>query len=171
MPTSLIALAQLNPIVGDLGGNAAHILHAARTAYAQGARLLITAELSLTGYSPQDLLLRPDFLAASDAALTQLAQDLHAAAPDMQVLVGHPTAQASSAQYGQQRFNGGVAPGPQCAVKGFARYARTLGHSGHALGLGYMAQRGQQCGLPAGLVGFLQRCGQVFIGKVGVSLE
>ena len=98
MPTSLIALAQLNPIVGDLGGNAAHILHAARTAYAQGARLLITAELSLTGYSPQDLLLRPDFLAASDAALAQLAQDLHAAAPDMQVLVGHPTAQASSAQ-------------------------------------------------------------------------
>jgi NAD+ synthase (glutamine-hydrolysing) len=97
MPSpSLIALAQLNPTVGDLAGNAAQILHAARSAY--GVRLLLTAELSLTGYSPQDLLLRPDFLAASDAALAQLAQDLHTNTPDMQVLVGHPTAQAGSTQ-------------------------------------------------------------------------
>lgn len=98
MPNSLLALAQLNPTVGDLAGNAAQILQAARTAYAQGARLLITAELALTGYPPQDLLLRPDFLAASDAALAQLAQDLYAAAPDMQVLVGHPTGRADTAQ-------------------------------------------------------------------------
>jgi NAD+ synthase (glutamine-hydrolysing) len=96
MPSSLIALAQLNPIVGDLAGNAAQILQAARSAYAQGAKLLITAELSLTGYSPQDLLLRPDFLAACDAALLQLAHDLHAAAPEMQILVGHPAHEADS---------------------------------------------------------------------------
>ncbi|TXH48419.1 MAG: NAD+ synthase [Cellvibrionales bacterium] len=96
MPTSLIALAQLNPTVGDLAGNAAQILQAASSAHAQGAKLLITAELSLTGYSPQDLLLRPDFLAACEAALAQLAQDLHTAAPDMQVLVGHPEQDAAS---------------------------------------------------------------------------
>ena len=57
------------------------------------------------------------------------------------------------------------------AVKGFAWYACALCHGGHALGLGYMAQRAQQCGLPAGLLGFFQRCGQVLIGKVGVCLE
>ena len=96
MPHSLIALAQLNPTVGDLAGNAAQIVQAATAAYAQGAQLLITAELSLTGYSPQDLLLRPDFLHACDMALRQLAQDLHAAAPDMQVLVGHPQQDAAS---------------------------------------------------------------------------
>ena len=90
MTSSLIALAQLNPTLGDLSGNAAQILAAAEQAQAQSAGLLLTAELSLTGYPPQDLLLRPDFLAACDAQLAKLANDLHAAAPQVQVLVGHP---------------------------------------------------------------------------------
>lgn len=96
MSSDLIAMAQLNPIVGDLAGNAAQIVQAARTAYAQGARLLLTAELSLTGYPPEDLLLRPDFLIASEQALLRLAHDLQAAAPEMQVLVGHPSSDAGA---------------------------------------------------------------------------
>ena len=58
-----LALAQLNPLVGDLRGNAEQILAAARQAEAMGASLLLTPELSLWGYPPRDLLLRPSKLA------------------------------------------------------------------------------------------------------------
>ena len=97
MSSSLIAIAQLNPIVGDLAGNASAILQAAQTAQARGARLLLTSELSLCGYQPQDLLLRPAFVAACEAALAKLAIDLQQVAPAMQVLVGHPTHAAGAA--------------------------------------------------------------------------
>jgi NAD+ synthase (glutamine-hydrolysing) len=53
-----IALAQINPIVGDLSGNAKLIGDAAAVAHRSGAKLLITPELALTGYPPEDLLLR-----------------------------------------------------------------------------------------------------------------
>ena len=54
-----LALAQLNPVVGDLRGNAERILAAAIEASAGGATLLLTPELSLWGYPPRDLLLQP----------------------------------------------------------------------------------------------------------------
>ncbi len=57
-----IALAQINPVVGDLAGNAELILAAVREAQAAGADLLLTPELALSGYPPEDLLLRPAFL-------------------------------------------------------------------------------------------------------------
>ncbi|MGL4996871.1 MAG: NAD+ synthase [Deefgea sp.] len=57
-----IALAQINPIVGDLDGNTELIFAAAREAAANGAEILLTPELALTGYPPEDLLLRPAFL-------------------------------------------------------------------------------------------------------------
>jgi NAD+ synthase (glutamine-hydrolysing) len=63
-----IALAQINVTVGDLPGNAARIVAAAREALAQGAVLLVTPELSLCGYPPEDLLLRPAFIAGLSAA-------------------------------------------------------------------------------------------------------
>ena len=64
MPMSLkIAIAQINPALGDMAGNAAKILVAARRARAQGADLLLTPALALCGASPEHLLLRPDFLA------------------------------------------------------------------------------------------------------------
>lgn len=71
-----IAIAQLNPIIGDLRGNAQQILLAAQQATAQGARLLLTPELSLCGYPPRDLLMQPAFVAEMAAILVQLAQDL-----------------------------------------------------------------------------------------------
>jgi NAD+ synthase/NAD+ synthase (glutamine-hydrolysing) len=81
-----IAIAQINATVGDLAGNAARILDFAERARAQGADLLLTPELALCGYPPEDLLLRPDFYAACERELDALAAKLHGIA----VLVGHP---------------------------------------------------------------------------------
>ena len=67
-----LALAQLNPLVGDLLGNAEKILAAAREAERQNASLLLTPELSLWGYPPRDLLLQPALLAAQTDALDEL---------------------------------------------------------------------------------------------------
>lgn len=83
-----IALAQLNPIVGDLNGNRQLVLSAARQAAAAGAELLITPELAISGYPPKDLLLREGFAAACDRAVDLLAQEIP---PGLGVLVGHPT--------------------------------------------------------------------------------
>jgi NAD+ synthase (glutamine-hydrolysing) len=58
-----IALAQLNPTIGDLKGNADRILKTAQEVAAQGVKLLLTPELSLCGYPPRDLLLDANFIA------------------------------------------------------------------------------------------------------------
>jgi len=87
--TLKICVAQLNFIVGDLSGNAQKILDAANQAHAQGARLLLTPELSLCGYAAEDLYLRPAFMQACDDALKWLAAQL-AGLADMCVVVGHP---------------------------------------------------------------------------------
>lgn len=71
-----IAIAQLNPTIGDLAGNAQKILIAAQQAADQGARLLLTPELSLCGYPPRDLLMHPGFVASMAKTLEQLAHDL-----------------------------------------------------------------------------------------------
>ena len=69
----IVALAQLNPIVGDLEGNAARVLDAYRRAEAAGADLVLTPELCLTGYPPRDLLLRPGLRQQSLAQLQRVA--------------------------------------------------------------------------------------------------
>ncbi len=84
-----VAVLQFNPIVGDLAGNARQIVDQARLAHAQGARLVLTPELSLCGYPPEDLLLRPSFIQACQDALIGIAAEL-ADLPDLHVLVGHP---------------------------------------------------------------------------------
>ncbi|MEM1242882.1 MAG: NAD+ synthase [Cyanobacteria bacterium P01_H01_bin.26] len=71
-----LAIAQLNPTVGDLTGNAQQILAAAQDAAAQGARLLLTPELSLCGYPPRDLLLRPGFIQQMQMVAARVASDL-----------------------------------------------------------------------------------------------
>jgi NAD+ synthetase len=80
-----IAIAQINPIIGDLPGNAQIILEIAQRAAAKGVRLLLTPELSLCGYPPRDLLLNPSFIEAMGITLQQLARDLP---PNIAVLVG-----------------------------------------------------------------------------------
>ncbi len=81
-----LAIAQINCIVGDLAGNAAKILHYAEQARRQGAQLMLTPELGLCGYPPEDLLLRDGFNRACDQALIDLAKKITGIA----VVVGHP---------------------------------------------------------------------------------
>jgi len=71
-----LALGQLNPLVGDLAGNARRILEAAHQAQRDGARLLLTPELSLWGYPPRDLLLQPARLNRQRQVLDWLSQQL-----------------------------------------------------------------------------------------------
>jgi len=84
-----IALAQINPLLGDLAGNAQLIFQASEEAFKQGAKLVLTPELSLTGYPPEDLLLRPAFIEAAQRQLDKLMLEL-ARYPNLTVVVGHP---------------------------------------------------------------------------------
>ncbi len=84
-----IALAQLNPLLGDCAGNADRIFAAALEAHQQGASLMLTPELSLTGYPPEDLLLRPSFIGEAATVLNSLAARLKSI-KDLTVIVGHP---------------------------------------------------------------------------------
>lgn len=81
-----IAIAQFNATVGDIAGNADKIIVLATAASANGARLMITPELGLCGYPPEDLLLREDFIIANQKALNHIARTI----PDMTLVVGHP---------------------------------------------------------------------------------
>jgi NAD+ synthase (glutamine-hydrolysing) len=91
MPRLRLALAQSNPVVGDLAGNAEQIVAAARAAVAQGADLLALGEMALTGYPIEDLASRPSFLVDAGRAVTALAARLEAEGlGDLPVVVGHP---------------------------------------------------------------------------------
>ncbi len=81
-----IAIAQMNAMVGDIQGNTNKILAVAEEAYQNGATLLITPELALCGYPPEDLLYRKDFNQANVKALQQLCDAL----PNISLLIGHP---------------------------------------------------------------------------------
>ncbi len=104
--TLKLCVAQLNFIVGDLPGNARKIIDAARAAHADGARLLLTPELSICGYACEDLFLRPAFMAACDDAVKTVAREL-AGLSDMTVVVGHPSGgdQRTRSVAVQQRHN------------------------------------------------------------------
>ncbi|MCS7100757.1 MAG: NAD+ synthase [Burkholderiaceae bacterium] len=84
-----VAVAQINCTVGDFEGNTRRILDCAQRAAAAGAHALLTPELALCGYPPEDLLLRRAFYEASDRALVQLATRLQTHG-NLQVIVGHP---------------------------------------------------------------------------------
>ncbi|MDO8933990.1 MAG: nitrilase-related carbon-nitrogen hydrolase, partial [Rhodocyclaceae bacterium] len=81
-----IAIAQINCIVGDLAGNVAKILDYAHRAKAAGAQVMVAPELALTGYPPEDLLLRDGFYDACDQALFGLARETQG----ITLVIGHP---------------------------------------------------------------------------------
>ena len=81
-----VALAQVNPTVGDLVGNADLIKDGVAAAAAQGAQIAIFPEMVLTGYPVEDLALRPSFQQASRAALAQLATEIN---PSIVAIVGY----------------------------------------------------------------------------------
>ena len=85
-----ISVAQLNYCVGDMLGNAQKIIVAARAAYADGVRLVVTPELAICGYAAEDLLLRPSFIQACDDAVNLVAREL-AGLKGLAVVVGTPT--------------------------------------------------------------------------------
>jgi NAD+ synthase (glutamine-hydrolysing) len=68
-----VALAQINPTVGDLAGNAGLIAESVKSAQAQGANLIVFPEMIVTGYPVEDLALRPSFQAASIRAVEEIA--------------------------------------------------------------------------------------------------
>ncbi len=85
-----IALAQLNPTVGDLRGNCERILEAVQQAEEAGADLIIFSELILCGYPPKDILLREGFVEACDQAVERLARQIKS---NIGVILGHPSKQ------------------------------------------------------------------------------
>ena len=111
-----ICVTQLNYCVGDMPGNAQKIIDAARTAYQNGARLVVTPELAICGYAAEDLFLRTSFMQACDDAVNLVAREL-AGLKGLTVVVGTPakgtTRQGGEAQDGlrtksmavQQRHN------------------------------------------------------------------
>lgn len=94
-----IAIAQINPTVGDLTGNAQLILEAANRAAEFGADLMLTPELSLCGYPPRDLLMRPSFITKMKTQVDTLAKWLP---PNLSTLVGIAEDNLSAAKQGQK---------------------------------------------------------------------
>ncbi len=91
MPRLRLALAQTNPVVGDLAGNSAQILAAAESATRAGADVLAVGEMALSGYPIEDLAAQPSFLRACSDAVAGLAEALAARGlGDLVVVVGHP---------------------------------------------------------------------------------
>ena len=82
-----IALAQLNVVVGDLDGNVARIVAAVEEAQRAEADLVVLPELAVTGYPPEDLLLRPGFVRAAREAVDEVAR----ACTGVVALVGGPS--------------------------------------------------------------------------------
>jgi NAD+ synthetase len=99
-----IALAQINPTVGDFGGNLEKIAAASRRAAAQGARLTVFSELAICGYPPADFLEKPSFLDRCRAAVDELA----AATSELPTAVLTGVALPSNAASGKPAVNAAV---------------------------------------------------------------
>ncbi len=107
----IIALAQINPKVGDVAGNTALILDVAEQALQQQADVVVFPELALTGYPPEDLLFRPQFLQQVGSAVNEL----HRSNPGLCMIFG-----AVSTQNGQL-FNNAVASQPGADLQYYAK--------------------------------------------------
>lgn len=91
MPRLRLAMAQTNPIVGDLRGNSERLLELATSAYSHGAQVFLTGELALTGYPIEDLALRDNFLASATRHVAEFARLLEVAGMgELVVVLGHP---------------------------------------------------------------------------------
>ncbi len=106
-----LVLAQINPVVGDIPGNTRFVLECIAKAQAAGARAIVFPELVLTGYPPEDLMLRPSLQPRIEKALAEVAQ----AAIDIYVIVGYPL------MLGEQLYN---AAGVFFAGKKIAEYCK-----------------------------------------------
>ncbi|MGD0831988.1 MAG: nitrilase-related carbon-nitrogen hydrolase, partial [Terracidiphilus sp.] len=99
-----IALAQINPTVGDFSGNLTKIIDASRRAATQGARLTVFSELALCGYPPADFLEKPSFLARCRQAVNELAE----ATRDLSTAVLAGVALPATVDHGKSAVNAAV---------------------------------------------------------------
>jgi NAD+ synthase (glutamine-hydrolysing) len=91
-----LVMGQINPVVGDVAGNTAQVISAANQARDEWqADLIVFPELTLTGYPPEDLLLRPGLLKRVNKAIETLCQEVKGIA----VIVGHPEGQVRTELY------------------------------------------------------------------------
>ena len=91
MPKVRLAMAQTNPIVGDIAGNLKQTLAAIDAAIANGANLVLFGEMNLTGYPIEDLAARASFITAAEDSVTALAHAMKADKyAEVAVVVGHP---------------------------------------------------------------------------------
>ena len=96
-----VALAQLNPTIGDFPENTARIVRAARDAAARGADVVVFPELALTGYPPRDLVEKPSFLDRSESELQRIAQET----ADLEINVICGFVARSQAETGKRALN------------------------------------------------------------------
>ena len=109
-----IAIAQLNPTIGNLVGNINNILQAAQKAAAEGVNLLLTPELSICGYPPKDLLLNLSFVKSMEVQLQKLAPQLPA---ELTVLVGTVTVNYQASIQGEKTLHNSIALLSQGKIK------------------------------------------------------
>ncbi len=103
--TFKLALAQLNPVLGDIAGNLRRARKARARAAEEGAELIAFTELFLTGYPPEDLVLKPALQKAAREACEVLARDAEDGGPAM--LMGLPWGEASSVHNAVALLDGG----------------------------------------------------------------
>jgi NAD+ synthase len=103
--TLAIAIAQLNPVVGDIAGNLAKAREARADAVRQGADLILFTELFIAGYPPEDLVLRPAFLEACEKAVMEFAKDTADGGPG--VVIGTPLKRPSGIHNSIMLLDGG----------------------------------------------------------------
>lgn len=96
MHSLTLVMGQINPVVGDVAGNVKHIITTAHQARDEwGADIVVYPELTLTGYPPEDLLLRPGLIKRVNKALETLKKQLEGVA----VVIGHPDGEAGKELY------------------------------------------------------------------------
>ncbi|HSR88088.1 MAG TPA: nitrilase-related carbon-nitrogen hydrolase, partial [Pontiella sp.] len=98
------ALIQMNPTVGALQSNVDRVLEKARQAYRDGAQLIVFPELVISGYPPEDLILKDHFCADCDKQLHRLKAELP---PDPVVVVGAPVTRGGKKFNAAMVFRGG----------------------------------------------------------------
>jgi len=128
MPRLRLALAQTNPVLGDLEGNAREIVRFTQDAVAQGADLVAFGEMAISGYPIEDLAMRPSFLAAAHARVELLARELaDAGLGDVPVIVGHPDGPFEPRLLGTSNAPTAIAQNAASVLQGgrvVARYAK-----------------------------------------------
>lgn len=128
MPRLRLALAQTDPVLGDLDGNAGTVVRLVREAAAQGADLVAFGEMALSGYPIEDLALRPGFLAAAHDRVGRLALELaEAGLGDIPVVVGHPDGPFEPRLLGTSNAPTAIAQNAASVLQGgrvVARYAK-----------------------------------------------